>query len=141
MRRARRSRSESTAKSPRAWAALTMPNVNFCPGTGISAASSQGGGKKTPGSGPPWRAGGGMEKARGESEASGGFFGVANLVTDGLQGFFVGVVHLDVAEKGEVVARADASEMRAQNSREIRVVLEDGGVFFVGKRVGALALR
>ena len=33
-RNARRPRSASTWKSPRAWAALTMPKVYFCPGTG-----------------------------------------------------------------------------------------------------------
>src|SRR6202035_6201155 len=71
----------------------------------------------------------GMEKAGTEAEAGGGFFGVADLVADGLQGFFVSVVHLDVAEEGEIVAGADASEMGAENFGEIRVVFEDGGVF------------
>src|SRR6516164_2602233 len=38
-RSARRSRSASTSKSPRAWAALTTPKVYFRPGTGKSTAS------------------------------------------------------------------------------------------------------
>src|SRR5260370_41131848 len=61
---------------------------------------------------------GGVEKTRAEAKASGGFLGVAPLVTDGLQGFFVGVVHLDVAEEGEVIAGADAAKMRAKNFGE-----------------------
>src|SRR6266702_5152518 len=59
---------------------------------------------------------GGVEKARAEAEAGGGFLGVAHLVADGLQGFLVGVVHLDVAEKCEVIAGADAAEMCAEHS-------------------------
>jgi len=78
---------------------------------------------------------GGMEKARAEAEAGGGFFGVAHLVTDGLERFFVGVVHLDVAEEGEIVAAADAAEMRAKDFREIRIVFEGRGVFSRRRRV------
>ena len=40
-------------EKPRAWAALTMPNVNFWPGTGRSWALSQVTCRKTPLLGPP----------------------------------------------------------------------------------------
>ena len=52
-RNARRPRSASTAKSPRACAAFTTPKVYFCPGTRMSTASSQVICRKTPELGPP----------------------------------------------------------------------------------------
>src|SRR5207244_8617865 len=52
-RNARRPRSASTSRSPRACAAFTIPNVYFCPGTGTSTASSQVICRKTPVFGPP----------------------------------------------------------------------------------------
>ena len=52
-RSARRFRSASTAKSPRACADFTTPNVYFAPGTARSTASSQVSCKKTPVFGPP----------------------------------------------------------------------------------------
>src|SRR5262249_18991704 len=52
-RNARRPRSASTRKSPRACAALTTPNVAFRPGISRSAASSQVTCRNTPLFGPP----------------------------------------------------------------------------------------
>src|SRR5258705_13798045 len=74
-----------------------------------------------------------MEKTRTEAEAGGGFFGVTYLVTDNLERFFVGVVHLDVAEEGEIVAAADAVDLCAKNFRAIRIVFMCSGVFIVGE--------
>src|SRR5207245_10714469 len=52
-RNARRLRSASTSKSPRACAAFTTPKVYFWPGTGRSFASSQVIWRNTPVFGPP----------------------------------------------------------------------------------------
>ena len=57
------------------------------------------------------------------------------------KGFFVGVVHLDVAEKGEVVAGADAAEVGAKNFGEIGIIFEKRGVLVVGEELEALVFE
>ena len=53
----------------------------------------------------------GMQKSRAETEARGEFLFVTNDVTEFLKDFFIFGVHGDVAEDGEVIARASAGEM------------------------------
>src|SRR5215470_19265306 len=84
---------------------------------------------------------GGMKEPRAKAKAGGASFGVAHLMAHALQSFFVRVVHLDVAEEGEVIARADAAQMRAESLGEVRAVLEGRGVLFVGKEFQALVLE
>src|SRR5262249_55032699 len=54
------------------------------------------------------RLAGRVKETRAETEAGGDFLFVADLVADVLQRLFVGSVHQDVAEYGEIVARLDA---------------------------------
>src|SRR6266567_8773806 len=55
-----------------------------------------------------------MQKARAEAEARSNVFSIANGVANFLQLRFVRFIHLNIAEHGEVIARANAAEMGAE---------------------------
>ena len=50
-----------------------------------------------------------MQKARAESKASGGAPRIADVGADGLQDFFVGLVHFHVSQQAEIVSSAQAA--------------------------------
>src|SRR5260370_19878276 len=54
---------------------------------------------------------GGVQEARTKAKAGGDLLRVAHGVTHALQLLFVLVVHLDIAEQSEVVARTQAAEV------------------------------
>ncbi len=55
-----------------------------------------------------------VQKTRAEAEASSNAFGITNGVANSLQLRFVGLVHLNVAKQGKVVACTNAREMGAE---------------------------
>ena len=110
-RSARRSRSASTWKSPRACAALTTPNVYFCPGTGRSLRVVAGDLQEDAGvRARPCRPGrssaGTAARSRGRSRPA---WRRGHAMAHRLQRVLVLGVHRDVREQREVVARADAT--------------------------------
>ena len=123
-----------------------MPKVYFWPGTGRSDRVVAGDLQEDAGI----RAAlvglaGGMQEARAKAKTGGDAFLVADGVANRLQLRFVRVVHLDVAEHGEIIAGVEASEMRAQIADERRVtsrgLLQRGGVLSIGEKLDARFLQ
>ena len=143
-RSARRPRSARTWKSPRACAAFTTPNVYFWPGTARSAASSQVICRNTPLFGPPLYAWPGrVEKARPESKTRGHALSITHGVPEILQRFLVRLVHLDVRQHGEVVARAQAVQVGFQVAlqRVACALLQGFRIFGIGEELESPELQ
>src|SRR5450432_1407289 len=84
---------------------------------------------------------GGVQKAGAEAEDGGDFLLVAYGETNGLQSFFVGFVHGDVAEESEIISGMEAAEMSFQDFHEARAAFEGVGIFFVGVELDAVAFE
>src|ERR1700675_1629795 len=84
----------------------------------------------------------GMEEPRAEAEAGGDFFLVAHGMANRLELGFVRVVHMDVAEHGEIIAGFDAAEMRLDVAAKRGVtaggLLQRRGVLLVRVELHAL---
>src|SRR5579863_8291126 len=83
-----------------------------------------------------------MEEPRAEAEAGGDFFNVAHGMANGLELGFVRLVHMDVAEHGEIIADLDAAEMRLDVTAKRGVaagrLLQRRGVLLVRVELQAL---
>src|SRR6266436_8410831 len=82
-----------------------------------------------------------MQEAGAKAETGGNVLGIANCMTNFLQLCFVGLVHLDVAEDGKVVAGADTSEMGAEIVSQRLSTRERPSVFRIGKQLNTVALE